>query len=581
MNGAIDLLINAQFQTDADMQGHKLLNLDTSNLGAFENQVPFADSDALIKGSADATKLARFEVDGFTTATTRVFTLPNFNGTLATIAGTEDLTNKTVNGITFGGTGGFTLADGIVSVTGELLTDGNISIGSGHDLVLTTTGNTSLILPLIGTVATTAQLPVISDVAYNEATWNGNLDGASKNAIRDKFEGLSAAIPSAPFLDTTAIVKGSADATKLLRFEVDGFTTGTTRVLTAPNYDGTISTVAGSESLINKAVNAVTLAAGTAPDSATAPTYGLLAGASLNVVGIAPQVSMSVVLRTTAPVDIVLPVTGTLATVAGTIPFSYLSTKSDLNGAAASDAKVPSELAIYTFVNAHTGAGPKAVSDDTVASATSVDLSGFTDYQIAVTGTTDIEVFILDEGDEHVLVFDDELMLKQGIFLSLQGGQDTPVKAGSYVIVRGLAGAVAEVILSKNAEGYKQDVFDNAYLNSGGNIGFGNLLGPYFDVGRSVESGTLGMFMRFTEGDFPTLIKHDLTTSISFDGSLATSGRTMTFPDSDGTFGLLVAAPSAVLDPGENGQWARDNSFLYVYNSAGGWGRTDLDYAWP
>jgi hypothetical protein len=44
-----------------------------------------------------------------------------------------------------------------------------------------------------------------------------------------------------PVADTQTIVKGSADATKLLRFEVDGFTTGTTRVLTPPNADATIA----------------------------------------------------------------------------------------------------------------------------------------------------------------------------------------------------------------------------------------------------------------------------------------------------------------------------------------------------
>lgn len=45
---------------------------------------------------------------------------------------------------------------------------------------------------------------------------------------------------SAPFIDSTAIIKGSSDATKLLRFEVDGFTTGNTRVLTPPDKNGTI-----------------------------------------------------------------------------------------------------------------------------------------------------------------------------------------------------------------------------------------------------------------------------------------------------------------------------------------------------
>lgn len=40
-----------------------------------------------------------------------------------------------------------------------------------------------------------------------------------------------------PVADTQTIVQGSVDATKLLRFEVDGFTAGATRVLTPPNAD--------------------------------------------------------------------------------------------------------------------------------------------------------------------------------------------------------------------------------------------------------------------------------------------------------------------------------------------------------
>lgn len=40
-----------------------------------------------------------------------------------------------------------------------------------------------------------------------------------------------------PFSDTGALVMGGTDPTKLLRFEVDGFTTGTTRVLTPQNND--------------------------------------------------------------------------------------------------------------------------------------------------------------------------------------------------------------------------------------------------------------------------------------------------------------------------------------------------------
>lgn len=42
-----------------------------------------------------------------------------------------------------------------------------------------------------GTLAYLTDIPTISDVAYNATSWDGNTDGASKNAIRDKFESLS------------------------------------------------------------------------------------------------------------------------------------------------------------------------------------------------------------------------------------------------------------------------------------------------------------------------------------------------------------------------------------------------------
>lgn len=47
-----------------------------------------------------------------------------------------------------------------------------------------------------------------------------------------------------PIVDTTGIAKGSADATKIVRLEVDGLTTGVTRVLTVQDKDGTIADTA-------------------------------------------------------------------------------------------------------------------------------------------------------------------------------------------------------------------------------------------------------------------------------------------------------------------------------------------------
>jgi len=44
-----------------------------------------------------------------------------------------------------------------------------------------------------------------------------------------------------PFVDIVSIVKDATDPTKQLRFELGGFTTGTTRVLTPPNANATIA----------------------------------------------------------------------------------------------------------------------------------------------------------------------------------------------------------------------------------------------------------------------------------------------------------------------------------------------------
>ena len=58
-----------------------------------------------------------------------------------------------------------------------------------------------------------------------------------------------------PVTDTTSIVKGSIDGTKLLRFEVDGITTGTTRVATMPDKD--ITLCGTDDVLLNPATEAL------------------------------------------------------------------------------------------------------------------------------------------------------------------------------------------------------------------------------------------------------------------------------------------------------------------------------------
>jgi hypothetical protein len=89
-----------------------------------------------------------------------------------------------------------------------------------------------------------------------------------------------------PYIDTEAVVQGSADPTKKLRVEVDGFTSGTTRVLTPPNYDGTIATLAGTETFTNKSMTTPAIASatlsGTTNNSGATISGGTITGATIN-----------------------------------------------------------------------------------------------------------------------------------------------------------------------------------------------------------------------------------------------------------------------------------------------------------
>lgn len=70
-------------------------------MSIFRPATPINDALTVISGSADATKLLRFEVDGFTTATTRVITPLDADMTLVGLTNTQTLTNKTYSAAIF------------------------------------------------------------------------------------------------------------------------------------------------------------------------------------------------------------------------------------------------------------------------------------------------------------------------------------------------------------------------------------------------------------------------------------------------------------------------------------------------
>jgi len=94
-----------------------------------------------------------------------------------------------------------------------------------------TTASTTSAALRVGSVSGDPSALSNGDIWYNST---GNKFRCRENGVSIDF--------NPPFDDqTTALVKGSVDATKLLRFEVDGFTTGTTRVLTPQNASYTIA----------------------------------------------------------------------------------------------------------------------------------------------------------------------------------------------------------------------------------------------------------------------------------------------------------------------------------------------------
>jgi hypothetical protein len=86
-----------------------------------------------------------------------------------------------------------------------------------------------------------------------------------------------------PVVDTTGIANGSSDATKIVRFEVDGFTTGTTRTLTPQNNSYTIAginiaqtfsaTQTHSADIASSSANANSIGSGATPFGYMAAQY--------------------------------------------------------------------------------------------------------------------------------------------------------------------------------------------------------------------------------------------------------------------------------------------------------------------
>lgn len=256
----------------------------------------FPDNTFRVYGSADATKLAAFEVDGFTTATTRTFTLPNATGTvtldgfastfsaiktfadgMCKLAGSSSGTTILKATAAASGTITFPAATGTVMLTSDLgaiddsvfklLDDGDPTkeavfqcsgITTGTKRTFTFPDNNGT-LALLGLAQSWS-----SDQTFSTSGGKFLLAGSSSGSTELKASAAASGVATlqagtgtlaftsdilATFPDNTWRVYDNSDATKLGALDMSGLTTGNTRTLLWPDADGRILIDAGVQSI--------------------------------------------------------------------------------------------------------------------------------------------------------------------------------------------------------------------------------------------------------------------------------------------------------------------------------------------
>jgi len=202
------------------------------------------DSGFRIRNNSDNTKIGAFSSASITAGQTRTLTFPDANGTIATQAyvnaqiTAEDLDVQTDSGnfdvdldseplILTGGTGIDTSGSG---TTATFAIDATVATLTGSQTLTNKTivlGNNTVSGALANGITATTQ---------------SASDNSTKVATTAYVDNQVIAGAVNEFADNVFRVKDNSDASKKLAFECSGISGSTTRTMTVPNTDGTIST---------------------------------------------------------------------------------------------------------------------------------------------------------------------------------------------------------------------------------------------------------------------------------------------------------------------------------------------------
>ena len=173
--------------------------------------------------STDNTKQVAFDASAVSGSTTRTLAVPDVSDTLVVLGATQTLTNKTI-------------AFGSNTVSGTLA---QFNTAVSDATLVSTTGSETLTNKTIVLGNNTVSGALANGIT---ATTQSASDNSTKVATTAYVDNQVTAGAVNEFADNVFRVKDNSDASKKLAFECSGISGSTTRTMTVPNTDGTIST---------------------------------------------------------------------------------------------------------------------------------------------------------------------------------------------------------------------------------------------------------------------------------------------------------------------------------------------------